>query len=392
VSEEQLRAALREADADPGARRRTWRVVQAAYRERPPERRRRRITPLIAVAAAVLAVVVTVGAAGSPGDAVARWVREVLGVGRPDAKPALVRVPGGGRLLVQAGGSAWVVSADGVRRRLGRYDGASWSPRGLFVVAWRDGQLTALEPGGRVRWSLSRPQRLRHARWAPVDGFRIAYLSGAALRVVNGDGTGDRGLATARASVAPSWRPDHRHVLAHVDARDGLRVTAVDSRRTLWRAAPRPGLRRLAWSPDGRRLLAITRRRLLVYTRDGRLLSSRPLDRGFVAEHVAWAPRGRRIALVRREARGEGSQVLVLDPLRPAAARVLLTSPGRLGAPAWSPSGSRLLVPWPEADQWVFLRVRPGARTTAVANIARQFSPGARRPAFPARAEWCCAP
>jgi hypothetical protein len=57
---------------------------------------------------------------------------------------------------------------------------------------------------------------------------------------------------------------------------------------------------------------------------------------------------------------------------------------------AWSPSGRRLLVPWPEADQWLFLST-DGGRIAAVANIRRQFAAGPRRSAFPDAVEWCCA-
>jgi hypothetical protein len=72
-----------------------------------------------------------------------------------------------------------------------------------------------------------------------------------------------------------------------------------------------------------------------------------------------------------------------------AGKRVLFTAPGRLGGLAWSPDGTRLLVPWPEADQWLFLRPGRG-RLVAVANIGRQFAPGAALPAFPRSVQWCC--
>ena len=91
------------------------------------------------------------------------------------------------------------------------------------MIAWQGRELTALEPGGQVRWSLSAPAPVTVARWGPVDGFRIAYVAGAALRIVNGDGTGDRRQARIAPGVAPAWRPDDAHVLAFVDGR--ARVT-----------------------------------------------------------------------------------------------------------------------------------------------------------------------
>jgi hypothetical protein len=373
VNEDRLRAALRDpALDDPAARARALAVVRAAHREREPARRR--WAPALALAACVLAAVVVAASVSSPGDAVARWVRQVLGAGEPHARPALVRVPGGGRLLVSSAGAVWAVAPDGSRRRLGDYDGGSWSPRGLYAAVWRGGELLAVEPNGRVHWSLARPGTIRVARWSPLDGYRVAYVSGRTLRIVWGDGTNDRRLGAARA-VAPAWRPDTAHILAYVDGARRIRVVAVDSGRALWRSRPRPRVFDLAWSPDGRRLVAATPRLLLVFSRGGRLLAVRRV----AATDVGFSPEGR-LTVVRSGERG--SQVVVGD-------RVLFRAPGRLGPVQWSPTGRRLLVPWPEADQWLFLDA-DGGRTAAVANIARQFARGPARRAFPGAVEWCC--
>jgi WD40-like Beta Propeller Repeat len=385
VNERRLREELRQAPIDDGARGRALRVVRAAWSEREPVRARRRWAPALALATCLLVAVVVAGSATAPGDAVARWVRSVLGGGHSDPRPGLVRLPGGGRLLA-TGGGAWVVSADGSRRRLGDYAGASWSPHGRFVVAWRGGELRAVEPGGRVRWALSRRATISEARWAPVDGFRIAYLAGGSLRVVAGDGTGDRRLGAAR-TVALAWRPDADHVLAYVDGAWRVRVVAVDSGRELWRTRPlREGVTELAWAPDGSRLLVGSAARWSVLGRDGRVLARRAVHGG-VADDYAWAPGGRRLAIVRSRAWQVSDVVLVGPGGRP---RPLFTGSGRFGRVAFSPDGRRLLVPWPEADQWLFLSTEPDGRMTAVADIGRQFAAGPRPGPFPDAVEWCC--
>jgi hypothetical protein len=386
----EVRDALRRAaPEDDGARERSWRVVQASFaaREQPPPRRRRWAW-LFVVAALTPVAAAGVAAASAPHSDVGRWVRGVLGVGRRDARPVLGHVPGGGRLLVQAGASAWVVASDGAKRRLGAYAGTSWSPHGLFVVGWRGRELTALEPGGAVRWSLSPRERVASASWGPVDGYRIAYVAGSQLRIVWGDGSHDRPFGVARAAVTPAWRPDDRHVLAYADASSRVRVVAVESGRRLWRSGRLDGVRALAWSPDGRRLLVVTARRLVLFDGAGRRLLSRPIASGSAVTAAVWSPRGREIAVVRQ---GAGSSALMLaDAARGLSERLLFGGPGRFGAPAWSPGAGRLLLPWPTADQWLFLRPHDGPSVTAVAHVAAQFGPGRLRPAFPRGVQWCC--
>ncbi len=390
MNERELREALRRAaPEDDGARERSRRVVRAAFAGQHAVRARRRRWPAVVVVLALLPVAVGgAAAATTPDRGVGQWVREVFGAGKRDTRPALASVPGGGRLLVTGPGGVWVVSGDGRKRRLGAYDGASWSPRGLFVIAWRGRELTALDPGGRVRWSLPGTGAVASARWGPVDGFRVAYVAGDEVRIVNGDGSADHRYGAARRRVAPAWRPDNTHVLAYVDGRDRVSVVAVDSRQRQWRSPPMPGVAELAWSPGGRRLLAVGRREVVLFDGSGRRLASRPVPAGVSVRDAHWAPSGEEIALVRR--RAGRSEVVLLDAAHGLRARVPFKGPGKFGALAWSPSGGRLLVGWPEADQWLFLRPRGGGRLSAVANIARQFEPGADDPAFPRAVEWCC--
>jgi hypothetical protein len=272
-----------------------------------------------------------------------------------------------------------------MRRRLGAFSGASWSPRGLYVIAWRGRELTALEPGGAVRWSRSAPARIASARWAPGDGYRIAYLAGGEVRIVNGNGIGDRRYAAARA-VAPAWRPDAAarpaspYVLAYIDHRDRVNVAEVDAGRRLWRTRRLPGITRLAWAPDGRRLAAVARGRLVLFD-VGRRTARTVMGRRVV--DVAWSSRAAKLAVVRTTA--GRSEVVVR---RKQEERVLFSIPGRLGAPVWSPDAVRLLVPWPGADQWLFLRPhgfgRPRSRALTASGARRsrwRTSPASSHPA-----------
>jgi hypothetical protein len=370
--------------------------VRAAYDQLEPRPRRWPWRAFLAMALLAAVGAAGVAAASAPRSDVGRFVRGVFGVGERLAKPALVRVPGGGRLLVSAGGDAWIVATDGAKRRLGSYTGASWSPRGRFAVVWRGRELTAVDPRGRVRWSLPHERAVADARWAPGDGFLIAYRTGGALRIVGGNGARDRRLASSRRGIAPAWRPDATHTLAYADERGRVTVVDADTRVRRWRGRPLSGVRQLLWSPRNDRLLAVATRRLTLYGAGGTLLASRPLPPASRAEHAAWAPHGSRIALVRSGTRTTRSEIVIVDAADELRARSLFGRLGRFGAPDWSPDGRWLLLPWPEADQWLFLRPEEQGRAdgeaprTAVANIARQFAPGADRGAFPRSVQWCC--
>ncbi len=250
------------------ARERTWSVVQAAFVEREPvERRNRRLWPAVAFA---VAVAVVAAALSPPGQAVVDEIREVVGVER--AQPALFSLPAEGRLLVASDAGVWIVQEDGSKRLLGQYREATWSPFGRFVAAASENELAALEPDGDVRWTLPR-RDVTSPRWAGTEtDTRIAYFAGSGIRVVAGDGTGDRLLVPdARGQLA--WRPGAGLVLAYASAGE-VRVVDVESGRLLWRAAVRPARppTQVAWSSDGRRLLVSSSRNLRVYSGRGEVL------------------------------------------------------------------------------------------------------------------------
>jgi hypothetical protein len=368
-----------------GARRRAWAVAADAYAQQPPPRRSWR-APVGVLAALALAVVVAAVALTPPGAAVAGWVRRALGAEAPAPRSALGPLPAAGRLLVTSGSGTWIVAHDGGRTRLGAFTGATWSPRGLYVAGWHGQRLSAVAPDGRVAWSYRATGTVGDVRWSP-DGFRIAYRSGTRLAVVAGDGSGARVLDGTARRAAPAWRPTEPHTLAWVDRGGRVVVREVDSGRLVWRSPSGAGAATdLAWSGDGRLLLAREPGFLrVVDVRAGRWWRV-AAGHGRRIKAAAWAPSGRRLALIVGEGDGT-SAVLVADQLRSGlTGRPLFTATGALGPVTWSPDGRRLLVGWHDADEWLFLAAGGHARPSAVAPLARRFG-GA-----PVVRGWCCAP
>jgi len=360
------------------ARTRAWALLSDAHASRVPVLRTRRRGRVIALAfAVVLAGAAVAFAADSP-----RWVRSVLGT-VPSPRP--VRVSMGslpaGRLLVSSSHGTWIVRGDGTRLRLGPWTAATWSPRGLYVAAWRGRELSAVAPDGRVAWTVAAPGIVHDARWSP-DGYRIAYRRAGGLAVIAGDGTGPRVLAASARPVAPAWRPGAPHTLAWVGARGHVEVRDVDTGRLAWRSAASVGaVRELQWSADGRRLLARGERRLLVLDVHGNRVRRFHLARAARVTAAAWAPHGRRLAIALRA--GRTSRVVVTRSTR-VPTHSTFAAPGTLTSLAWSPDATRLLVRWRESDQWLLLPTTGRARAIAIADVSRRFG------ASPAVQGWCC--
>ncbi len=376
---------------------RAWEVAAAEFGRielmpAPPRRHAQRRLVAAGVAAALVALLIS-----PAGAAVRHWVGERFSSpGVKHAKPALVSLPSGGKLLVSSRDGAWVVSADGSKRLLGPYRDATWSPHGLFVAAVRGHNLVAVDPHGHVRWTLPRTPPPALPGWSPGDGFRVAYLSGSTLRVVAGDGSGDRLLAGGVARVAPAWRPGAERVLSYW-TNDGLIVTRdADSGRLLWRASAgtsAPGA--LRWSARGKVLMASDTHRLeLLDGRTGAVLKLLTTGTGLRFGRAEISPDGRTIALARLDAAADRSEVFLLGVgSRSWHARRAFAGAGVFSAVRWSPDGRWLLVAWRDADQWLFLRSTPARRVLAVSSIGRAFEPDRRGlPRFPAAGAWCCPP
>jgi hypothetical protein len=377
VNERELRRALQRFDLPSGedAAERSWSVVRAAFEEREPvPQRRRRLRPLLVLAA--LAALVA-AALSSPGQALVDSVRDAIGLER--AQPALFSLPAEGRLLVSSADGVWIVQADGTKRLLEGWAEAAWSPFGRFIVAARANELAALEDDGDVRWAAARPN-VRLPRWGGTQtDTRIAYLSGDELRVIAGDGTGDRPLDAAVAEVPPAWRPGGSFVLAYLDSDRRVRVVDVESGEELGRSSPIADPVRIEWAAGGGALHVLTGTGLQwvdtrgrPVTHDAELPPSSPHRHLDLAAHPTAG-----VAIARETA--SGSEVFI-------GGRRVLAGPGRMRELAWSPDGEWLLVAWPGADQLVFVESAGAARIDAVGNVTEQFG----GTSFPAIHGWCC--
>ena len=319
------------APGEEAAQERSWPAVRDAFaaRERVPRRRSRRKAGLALAAAALVVAAVT-----PPGMAVAGYLHDriVRDTPRPTV-PAPLATGTPGRLLLTTSAGVWVLRGDGSGRLLGRYETGTWSPNGRFVAVTRGNALYAVEPGtGTVRWPLVRKAQLADVRWAPKDGFRIAYREGTDLRVVDGDGTHDRLLAHGVGLASSTWRPGS-HVLAYDAGNGTIAIRDVDGDRV--DHVPTPGaLAALAYAPDGRRLVAIASGGLTVI--DPATGQARMLRRRGPAFATSPAASGEVLALtaggdVRRIALDGSGDRLVAH----------VTGAGEL---AWSPDGRTALV------------------------------------------------
>jgi hypothetical protein len=355
---------------------RSWPVVEAAFAERRPAGRRHGMPLRLAIAIALLGVALAITL--SPARA---WIGDRFDDEPRPSTPAFAALPKGGSVLAISRSGAYAISPTGSTQGLGSFSQAGWSPRGKHVVGVNGRRLIAVTPTGTVKWTLAEPRRVSHPAWSTDEGFAVAYLEGASLRVVAGDGdpVTNRRVRRGAAGVTPAWRPHSDRVLTYATRRGTIETLDVETGRTSWRAPVRAT--QLAWSPDGRHLVALRSRSVAVLDRAGRF--ERTIRLPGVGRELALHPSGTKAVV---QVSG-GGQMRVLQ--------VRLDRPG--GAPrerfqgdvegiAWSPNGRRLLLGWRGADQWLLLG--PGDRIRALHEVTRELG---RTGGFPRVAGWCCA-
>jgi hypothetical protein len=326
---------------------------------------------------------VVIAALSPPGKAVFHSVREAVGI--EHAEPALFSLPAPGRLLVVSGGhgGVWLVKSNGFMRKLGSYSDAEWSPHGLYVIATERNELVAFDPDGGVRWKLAR-RAPSSPRWeGTMTDTRIAYLAASGLRVVAGDGTGDHLLDAHADHVPAAWDPSRLHTLAYSSG--GAIVLRRADGPVVWRAAVEIAPSALEWSSDGRYLAVVSPRQVVVLDRRGR--AERTISMlGAQLRQASFEPGTHQLAVVVRFA--GRSEIRMVDVDHPGHARLLFAGPGTFGDVEWSPTDNWLLVNWPDANQWVFIK---GKQVHAVANIRQQFAraDGAGS-LLELSGRWCC--
>jgi hypothetical protein len=390
ATEERLRSRLREQPL-PGegeAAARSWPVVEAALAERDPAARPRRVVLRLAIVAALLCVGL-VAARTPAGAEVGHWIEDRFADRGDPAGPAFAGLPAGGSVLTISRTGAYAIDADGGAQWLGSFTDAGWSPRGVHVVGVNGRRLTAVDATGIVKWTLARERRVHDPSWSTGLGYAVAYLESRTLRVVAGTGelSTDRALRRGVAAVTPAWRPRSDQVLTYATAGGAIETLDVVSGRALWRArseASGPPVA-LAWSRNGRRLVALSSRSVTVLDVSGHVLRTIALPAAGL--ELALHPSGRRAAVVVGGAGADGGAgTRVLDvPLR-GAGRPRQLFQGGVDGLAWSRDGRRLLLAWRDADEWLLLG--PGGRVRrALHGVSGELGAAG---GFPRVAGWCC--
>jgi hypothetical protein len=224
---------------------------------------------------------------------------------------------------------------------------------GRLLVSGRGGTWIVNADGSRRRLGA-----YRDATWSPFGRFVAATRANELVAL---DPKGNvRWTLPRRSPRFPAWTGTRMDTRIAYIAGGRLHVVAGDG--TDDRAIGPAGLVQPVWLPG----------RVLVYSNGRRLVAYDTTSRSVL--RTVSLPRTR-ISIRRRAGQ---SEVLFHG-------RVVFRGTGVFGQVVRSPNGRWLLVSWPTADQWVFVRVRGGRRIVGASRIAAQFG------GFPRVSGWCCA-
>ena len=368
---------------------------RAAYREREPVAGPRRHVRALALAAAVVAVVAAAFSAAGP-----RGRR--LACARSDRRRARRR-----RALHAAGAGA---AARAVRRA----DRGSSSPTGRsacsagiarVVVAARPLPRRAIANGDSSTRSSRRAPCTGRSRSGNGVAFAALVVRGVPHRVLRRHGLCASSTATARAMWSSAPWIDRCARVAAGDARgrrrhakrescsSRTRDTRVVSRRLDRRGA----VRALHWSTYGRELLVTRARPSTRTSASGRTAASLLVSKPGTVSSTAFRPGTHEFALAYRDPTHPDRSLVCLERRSRVVVRggvrhvhgggCVHVFEGAASFPSltWSPNGRWLLVAWPAADQYVFVRVGTAPKLTAVSDVSRQFHSSTR---FPMIAGW----
>lgn len=276
--------------------------------------------------------------------------------------------------------TVWLVPAHGAVVRFAGGESVDYSRRlGLLAIVHR-GRLDAVDVSGRLRWSRGFSDLVGAPRWSSARPARLAFLTGRALRIV--DGTGRHALRLGRArDVAPAWRPNLDQV-AFVRP-GGEIVVAGGTGRVLerWRPGRKPV--GLSWTGDGHHLVVSLRYSVVVL--DPRLRVEWSMRSPAILSAVA-APVGTHFALLTASVTAAGAPLTTLE-LRDAGTPAMHARLARTwtlgGRIVWSPDARSLLVARPVLRDWLLI--------TVSTHRARRIAPPRDLPAgdgFPLPVDW----